>query len=61
MNKEFRRMSLTLTPKLDKQIRIDAVKAGLNLSEMIEEYRNAYLEKLEREKAEIKAKKEATK
>jgi len=52
MNKqqEYARITISLSPKLNTQIRLEAVKAGVSLSEMVERYREAYLRELEREK-----------
>ena len=60
MNKqqEYARITISLSPKLNTQIRLEAVKAGVSLSEMVERYREAYLRELEREKEAKKAKKE---
>jgi predicted HicB family RNase H-like nuclease len=41
MNKqtEQARLTISISPKLNTQIRIEAAKSGLSLSEMIEKYR----------------------
>jgi len=59
MNKqqEYARITISLSPKLNTQIRLEAVKAGVSLSEMVEKYREGYLKELDREKARKKAEK----
>jgi len=63
MNKrqEYARITISLSPKLNTQIRLEAVKAGVSLSEMVEKYREGYLKELDREKARKKAEKENSK
>jgi hypothetical protein len=60
MNKQTERGRITIStsPKLDTQIRVEAARSGFSLSEMIEEYRKAWLEKLEREKEDRRRNKE---
>jgi hypothetical protein len=55
--KENFKITIALPPKLDMAFRRDALNERLSFGEMLEKYRNAYLEKIEREKAEKKAKK----
>lgn len=55
--KENYKITIALPPKLDMAFRRDALNERLSFGEMLEKYRNAYLEKIEREKAEKKAKK----
>jgi hypothetical protein len=55
--KENYKITIALPPKLDMAFRRDALNERLSFGEMLEKYRNAYLEKVEREKAEKKAKK----
>jgi hypothetical protein len=47
-------ITMSLMPKVDKLLRRQADKAGLNLGEMVAVYQLAYTEKLEREKQEKK-------
>ena len=60
MNKkqEYERLTLSLSPKLNTQIRLEAVKAGITLSEMVEKYREVYLQELEHEKSKRRAERE---
>jgi hypothetical protein len=60
MNKENRtqRVQTTVTPKFDNILRKHAYNLRLDVNDILELYQQAYLEKLEREKAEKKAKKE---
>jgi hypothetical protein len=50
--KEPRQFATTVSPKFDNLIRLQAFKARISLREMLEKYQAAYMEKLEREKAE---------
>jgi len=61
MNKEKRtqKVQTTVTPKFDNILRKHAYNLRLDVNDILELYQQAYLEKLEREKAEKKAAKEA--
>lgn len=60
MNKhaEKDRITIVMPPKLNTQVRMEAVKLGMNLNETIFYYRELALKWLEREKEERKAEKE---
>jgi hypothetical protein len=51
------KLTLSLKPKVDNILRTQALKMRITLSEMVERYQLAYLEKIKREKEEMKAKK----
>ena len=56
--KEILKLSTTVNKKFDDIIRKHAYTLRLNQNEVLELYQNAYLEKIEREKAEKKAQKQ---
>ena len=62
MNKrqENLKMTVSFPPKLDMLIRREALNERLTLGEMIEKYRDAYLEKLKMEQEQRKRQKEQT-
>ena len=59
MSKKSENIKITaaVPPKVDILMRRQAFDERITLGEMLERYQNAYLEKLEREKAERKAEK----
>jgi hypothetical protein len=57
--KENYKITIAVPPKLDMSFRRDALNERLSFGEMLEKYRNAYLEKIEREKQEKKMKKDS--
>jgi hypothetical protein len=59
MNKDYIRLSTTINKKFDEIFRRHAYLLKKNNNEVLELYQQAYLEKIEREKAEKRAAKEA--
>ena len=61
MNKEYEyiKLSTTINKKFDEILRRHAYLLKKNINDTLELYQQAYLEKIEREKAEKKAAKEA--
>jgi len=55
---DYVKLSTTMNKKFDDILRRHAYTMRLNQNEVLELYQNAYLEKIEREKAERKAQKE---
>ena len=55
---EYARITISLSPKLNTQIRLETVRAGISLSEMVEKYREAWLRELKKEIALKKAERE---
>jgi len=57
--KGYEQLSTTLPSKFMKILRTQAFKERVNMSEILERYQQAYLEKLEREKKEKQEKRES--
>ena len=57
--KDYEQLSTTMPIKYIKLLRLHAFKSENKINDMLELYQQAYLEKIEREKAEKKAAKEA--
>ena len=55
--REIIKLSTTVSKKFDDTLRRHVYTMRLNQNEVLELYQNAYLEKIEKEKAERKAKK----
>ena len=58
MTKGTTKLQTTINKKFEDMLRKHAYTMRLNQNEVLELYQNAYLEKIEREKAEKRAKKE---
>jgi len=56
--KGYEQFSTTLPIKFIKELKLQAFKEDVPINVILEKYREAYLEKIEREKAEKKAKEE---